>query len=242
VKLDRLERVAYARDPVLGASEHYQELLRAWQGQLPACQREARRRFEGASDPELARRHQLVSAQIAELLNLVFLKEQVRAPDFAPLFEGVFYGYLKIAGRVDMSMTNDKLLASLRPAWKKACGRGVGYLIGARIRAYLAARPPAKITTYEQWLAQLDRRYREHAAAIARLVEREAVPADVVEEIKADTAARLLAGEAYELYWPLHKPLDIARLRLDLQEQTSQLVRLRDAARKPRPWPLRWGG
>jgi hypothetical protein len=198
--LARLETEVYSNNPALCTYKNYITVVDRWYEERPS-HRQALSCYQITQDPEETRRHQEVCSDLLSLFTMVLVKEHGQTPAFEPLFQSMAEQMLKWQTQLD-------------------------FFDADRLAEYPQNRN-MRISSFEQWMAEVNSRYPFYVAAIEKIIHNKGVPPEVVTDIKNYAAQTFLSSLAVEWYVPNHTPPELVKLRKDLDNQIRDLSLLR---------------
>lgn len=196
-KVTDLEAALNARDPMRRVYGRYVETAHDWV--VKNHQREfglANQYF--ASNALPAQQRALNS--VVQLVDMALYKDLAGNTNFTPLFKSVF-----------------ELFERKRPGFL-----GGNYARNDALIGFHPPAPPKAVTTFEEYLTELDQRYDLVLAKLEQIQRDEAIPTDVIMGWMYGDLYRMLDGSA-QYYVMLSTPEEVEKLRQDLHYKSAQL-------------------
>jgi len=214
-KMVDLENDAYTEDPLLRTYGQYLEKAHDWvQKNHSGNPAVLTSYYNRSGDPAEAKQRQQTDNLLSELIQMMLIGELGANRNFAPLLKATF----EISEAAFASNTNFMTRGSL-------------YWRNDRVIGYRGLAPPAKVTKFEDYLAEIDKRYDSLIAKVAAIRLDMDVPPEVSDNIKYGDLYRLLDGAA-EFYVEARTPVELLRVREELGRKYREYARL-FSVRKP---------
>jgi len=210
-QVGNLEKDAYSNDPLLRTYGQY--LVHEWvQKQDPAYYAVNKSYSDANGDPDLKKQHQETENTLSELCQLIVIKELGSNTNFAPLLKSTFEAMETMVGSNTQFRTRGSLY------WQ------YDSLIG-----YRSPTQPARVTRFDDYLAEIDKRYELLMDKVGAIQRERAVPPEVMAYIKHGDTSSSLDGCA-EFYVEMCTPEALRKTR----EQLTQKYRDLYWARQPK--------
>jgi hypothetical protein len=199
-----LENDAYAKDPLLRTYGQYLDKVHDWvQRNHKADNAVITRYYTGSGDPAEAKQRQQTDNTLSDLIQMLLIKELGTNKDFAPLLKSSF----EIVETAFASSTNFMTRGSL-------------YWRHDRLIGYRSPTRPERVTKFEDYLAEIDKRYDALTAKVATIQRDMSVPPEVEAQIKYGDLYRMLDGAA-ECYVDARTPEELRKVREELKREYS---------------------
>lgn len=207
------EAKAYRDDPALLLSDTYQGQAHEWVMDRHGAEFNASLKF--SKNPK-AKETQIQMSKVVSLIDMILFVELANDPHFRPLFAS-FYDAADL-----MAKTNKTGFQGL-----------YDHARNDKLIGYTSKSPPRSISSLEEHLGELNKRYPLLLAKLAELKTEAAIPPDVFAGIKFGELYRMLDGVAQNAVL-MRAPKELDVLRQKLRTSVFQLVNYR-AKRQQQP-------
>ena len=215
-KLGELEKEAYSNDPLLRTYGQYLEKP-SWFGAKfqPADRAVISSYYNANGDPAQKKQRQQTENTLSGLCQLLLIKELGANTNFAPLLKSAFEGMEAMVSSNAQFRTRGSLY------WQ------YDGLIG-----YQSPDRPTRLTRFEDYLAEIDKRCHLLMDKVAAIERDRAVPPEVLDYIKYGDTYRMLDGCA-EFYVEVRTPEVLRNTREQLTRKYHELYWARQPTRPP---------
>ena len=167
-KLADLEKVAYAKDPLLRAYGQYRDKVHDWVQENRQGDSAVRTSYyTKSSDPEVLKQLQQTDTTLRDLMEMLITEELGTNPNFAPLLESTF-----------------ELYEAAMPDNSRFVTRGASYWRLDRLIGFRSPTRPERVTLFADYLAEIGKRHDLLTAKLVAIERDQAVPPGMVDAIK----------------------------------------------------------
>lgn len=209
-KLHELEKDAYAKDPLLRIYGQYLERPHTWAvNRHPSDNAVISSYYTANGDPEQKEQRQQIENTLSGLNQLILIKELGSNTNFAPLLKSTF------EAMETMNSTNTQFRT-----------RGSLYWQYDRLIGYQSPNRPVRLTRFEDYLAEIGKRYDLLTDKMEAIQRDKVVPPEVMAYIRYGDTYRMLDGCA-EFYLEVRTPEAVQKTREQLTQKYRDLYRAR---------------
>jgi hypothetical protein len=217
-KLGELEKEAYSNDPLLRTYGQYLDKPKWVQNRHSAVDRTVISGYY-AGDPDQKEQRQQTENTLSGLCQLLVIKELGANTNFAPLLKSAFEG-------MEAMVSSNAQFRS----------RGSLYWQYDRLIGYQSPTRPVRLTRFEDYLAEIDKRYQLLMDKVVAIQHDRVVPPEVLDYIKYGDTYRMLDGCA-EFYVEVRTPEVLRKTREQLNQKYHELYWARQPTRPPASAP-----
>jgi hypothetical protein len=192
------------KDPMLRVYARYVETAHDWVIRIHGREFSAAHQYFSSADTNQP--SQRVHNQVVGLIDMALYRDLASNTNFAPLLKSIF----ETVGRRS-------------PVYRSQYNT---YARNDALIGFHSATPPEPVTTFEEYVAELDQRYNLVLSKLEQIQNNEGIPAEVITGWMYGDLYRFLDGSA-QLYVEANTPEEIQKLQQQLIEKVIALSLLR---------------